>query len=139
MNSVNHKKGLTLIEMTVVIVGLLTLISISISVAQAWKGSANRAQCITNLRTFQKGVRSYILLNEGRDNNITTNSNGTWTLNSITPLNDFFPVNNETSTITCPANGVYDFTRPIPAIGEVWVSCSLEASRSHIPSNSGNW
>lgn len=54
------KPGLTLIELTVVIVVLLALISVLFIGATAWRNGANRANCILNLRNIHQGVGSFV-------------------------------------------------------------------------------
>ncbi|MGB1128846.1 MAG: prepilin-type N-terminal cleavage/methylation domain-containing protein, partial [Haloferula sp.] len=52
-------KGMTLLELTVVILVLLSLISILFIGARAWKKGSDRAGCIMNIRNAQQAVRSY--------------------------------------------------------------------------------
>ncbi len=50
---------MTLLELTVVILVLLSLISILFIGARAWKRGSDRAICIIHIQSAQKGVRSY--------------------------------------------------------------------------------
>jgi type II secretory pathway pseudopilin PulG len=50
---------MTLLELTVVILVLLSLITILFIGAQAWKRGSDRAICIINIQNVQKGVRGY--------------------------------------------------------------------------------
>jgi prepilin-type N-terminal cleavage/methylation domain-containing protein len=52
------KPGMTLLELTVVILVLLSLISILFVGARAWKKGSDRAANIMNLRNVQQAVRS---------------------------------------------------------------------------------
>ncbi|MDF1714657.1 MAG: type II secretion system protein [Akkermansiaceae bacterium] len=52
-------KGLTLIELTVVILVLLALITVLFIGGRAWKKGSDRAGCILNIRNAQQAVRSY--------------------------------------------------------------------------------
>ena len=56
--------GVTLIEVTVVIVVLLTLIWVFYFSAKAYVKESNRTACITNQAQIQKGVRGYQSLNQ---------------------------------------------------------------------------
>lgn len=56
--------GMTLIEMTVVISLLLSLISILFIGAKAWKRGSDRAANIMNLRNVQLAVRGHASLND---------------------------------------------------------------------------
>ena len=60
----SKKKGMTLLELTVVILVLLTLISVLFIGARAWKDGADRSNCILNIRNFQVAVRSYANMNQ---------------------------------------------------------------------------
>ena len=51
------KSGMTLLELTVVILVLLSLISILFIGARAWKKGSDRAGCILNIRNVQQAVR----------------------------------------------------------------------------------
>ena len=53
------KSGMTLLELTVVILVLLSLISILFIGARAWKKGSDRAANILNLRNVQQAVRGH--------------------------------------------------------------------------------
>lgn len=53
------KPGMTLIELTVVIIVLLTLISVLFFAGSAYIESSNRTACLTNQANIQKGIRGY--------------------------------------------------------------------------------
>lgn len=55
----NGNSGMTLLELTVVIVVLLSLISIIFIGARAWKRGADRSANILNIRNIQQAVRSH--------------------------------------------------------------------------------
>jgi prepilin-type N-terminal cleavage/methylation domain-containing protein len=55
--SLKRKSGMTLLELTVVILVLLSLISILFIGARAWKKGSDRAGCILNIRNVQQAVR----------------------------------------------------------------------------------
>jgi type II secretory pathway pseudopilin PulG len=55
--SVKPKSGMTLLELTVVILVLLTLISILFIGARAWKKGSDRAANILNVRNCQQALR----------------------------------------------------------------------------------
>jgi prepilin-type N-terminal cleavage/methylation domain-containing protein len=58
------KSGMTLIELTVVILVLLSLLSILFIGARAWKVGSDRAANIMNLRNVQLAVRGFANLND---------------------------------------------------------------------------
>ena len=54
-----RKAGMTLLELTVVILVLLSLISILFIGARAWKKGSDRAANILNIRNVQQAVRAH--------------------------------------------------------------------------------
>lgn len=52
-------RGLTLLELTVVLLVLLTLVSILFVGARAWKLGADRAANVTNIRNAQQAARGH--------------------------------------------------------------------------------
>jgi type II secretory pathway pseudopilin PulG len=57
--NVKRKSGMTLLELTVVILVLLSLISILFIGARAWKKGSDRAANILNVRNVQQAVRAH--------------------------------------------------------------------------------
>ena len=58
-HKVSRKAGMTLLELTVVILVLLSLISILFIGARAWKKGSDRAASILQIRNVQQAVRSH--------------------------------------------------------------------------------
>jgi type II secretory pathway pseudopilin PulG len=58
-----RKAGMTLLELTVVILVLLSLISILFVGARAWKKGSDRSTNILNLRNAQQAVRGHANMN----------------------------------------------------------------------------
>jgi type II secretory pathway pseudopilin PulG len=59
----NSKKGMTLLELTVVILVLLALIGILFVGGRAWKKGSDRAASTLQIRNVQQAVRSYANMN----------------------------------------------------------------------------
>ena len=57
--SMKAKSGMTLLELTVVILVLLSLISILFIGARAWKKGSDRSANIMNIRNVQQAVRGH--------------------------------------------------------------------------------
>ncbi len=57
--TLNRKAGMTLLELTVVILVLLSLISILFVGARAWKKGSDRSANIMNARNIQQAVRGH--------------------------------------------------------------------------------
>ena len=130
--SMKLASGSTLLELTVVILVLLSLISILFIGARAWKKGSDRAGCIMNIRNVQQGVRSYSNMNG-------INAGGTvaaWKANVVgTGL--FVE-----KTPACPGGGTYTYASDtvIPAVGTLAMTCSLSAAPdNHVPGAYTDW
>jgi prepilin-type N-terminal cleavage/methylation domain-containing protein len=64
VRNIKARSGMTLIELTVVILVLLTLISILFVGAKAWKKGSDRAANVMNLRNVQQAVRGHSNMND---------------------------------------------------------------------------
>jgi prepilin-type N-terminal cleavage/methylation domain-containing protein len=62
--NIKARSGMTLIELTVVILVLLSLISILFIGAKAWKVGSDRAANVMNLRNVQQAVRGHAAMND---------------------------------------------------------------------------
>ena len=120
--------GMTLLEMTVVILVLLSLIAILFTGARAWIRGSDKAGCIINIRHLQIAVRSYQNLNGLADGN-ALNIPGT-----LIGQSNFIE-----SARSCPANGSYNYATTIPTTGELAMTCSEAISLDHAPSNYAEW
>lgn len=128
------QSGMTLIELTVVIVVLLSLISLLFFGAQAWKRGSDRALCIMQIANVQKGVRSYSNLY-----GFSPGSNAPNLQSQVIGLGRFVE-----TTPVCPAGGGYSFgatygVDTIPPIGVLYMECSLAASDDHEPDSFSDW
>jgi prepilin-type N-terminal cleavage/methylation domain-containing protein len=124
-----NKSGMTLLELTVVILVLLSLISILFVGARAWKKGSDRAGCILNIRNVQQAVRGYINTHPGlgapAEADIYT-TDGTAYM----------------KTPACPASGVYSYAvaSADPAPGTIFLTCGLAASDEHVPAgDTSDW
>ncbi|MEY4570523.1 MAG: hypothetical protein RLZZ398_1962 [Verrucomicrobiota bacterium] len=126
---------MTLIELTVVILVLLSLISILFIGALAWKRGSDRALCIMHIQAVQKGVRSYANINGFGDGDNAPNLK-----NEVIGLGRFIAV-----TPICPGSGTYSFgttfgVNTIPPVGVLYLQCTLAAAPSpHEPSFYQDW
>jgi type II secretory pathway pseudopilin PulG len=128
------RPGMTLLELTVVILVLLTLISVLFFGATAWKRGSDRATCILQLHSVQKGLRSYANLTGYSPGDNATNLKA-----QIIGLGKFIEVQPK-----CPSLGTYTFgdtfgVDTIPPVGELYMVCSLAAANDHLPTNTAEW
>ena len=121
---------MTLLELTVVILVLLTLITVLFMSAKAWKKGSDRALCVMNLQNVQKGVRGYMNLYGYAPGQTVSGLKS-----KVIGLGCYVE-----SEPACPRDGVYTFGGDvIPPIGNLYMSCSLAASETHEPANSIDW
>lgn len=121
---------MTLLELTVVILVLLILSSLLVVGAGVWKKGSDRAVCVLNLMSVQKGLRSF--------SNLYGHSSG----ESVAGLKD--KIIGEMAFVVelpvCPHQGTYEFTGDtIPPIGTLYMTCSLSASEQHFPTSCDDW
>lgn len=128
----SNKKGMTLLELTVVILVLLTLISVLFIGAKAWKDGADRSNCILNIRNFQVAVRSYANMNGTAD----AATIGVSTLVGDGNFISTYPV--------CPSSGTYtpaesgDITYAV-STGTAFLTCDAIAGGAHAPGSTSGW
>ena len=113
-------KGMTLLELTVVILVLLSLISILFVGARAWKKGSDRAANVMIVRNVQQAVRSY--------QNMNIVSEGTTI--GVTTSGPIFGSGNFIENIpTPPVPGLtYTFGPTVPGIGTLFTVVGGTAS-----------
>lgn len=125
-----RSSGMTLLELTVVILVLLTLIGILFIGARAWKSGSDRAQCMINASNVQKAVRGF--------QNARGLSEGTFInyVGTIVGPGCFFD-----SEPTCATYGDYEWKTQIPTPGVCFIDCwdPDNSAAYHYPQNSGDW
>ncbi len=128
--NVKRKGGMTLLELTVVILVLLSLISILFIGARAWKKGSDRAGCIMQIRNVQQAVRSY------------ANMNGVNPAATVTGLQGLVVGTGKfvEKTPACPAAGTYTYGGDtVPAVGTLYMTCSLATTETHVPGSYSDW
>lgn len=128
LNKISNNKGLTLIEVTLVIAVLLGLISVLFIGVAAYKKGSDRAKCILNIATVQKAARSYQNLYDLRNGDalVVGTIAGAGKMIETTP--------------DCPdPSGGYTFESTVPTPGTAYVTCSLSASDDHVPASTDGW
>ena len=123
------KPGMTLIEITVVILVLLTLIAVLFIGANIYKKGADRAACILNIRNIQQAVRA--------DQNLNNKDATDPIFGNIMPS---YMGETEDATLfyfetdlVCPDDGtLYEVETTYPALGELAAKCKTYGD-SHAP------
>lgn len=118
---------MTLLELTVVILILLSLVSALFIGTQAWKRASDRSGCILNIRKVQVATRAY--------QNVHNIPAGSFIDLPLTVLGP----QGLASIPSCPGNGSYSPLEHIPHPGELAINCSLADLDEHAPSNHADW
>lgn len=128
IQNMKRKAGMTLIELTVVILVLLSLIAILFVGASAWKKGSDRAACIMNQRNVQQAVR-------GHQNMSNAATGDTISYSAIIGAAGYLQ-----TVPTCPAGGTYSLAQTYPAIGTVVYPCTLAGGDTlHVPKDIASW
>ena len=127
---------MTLVELAIVIVVLLTLVTILLIGARGWKKGTDRARCIVNIRQMQLSVRAYASfrgLSPGHD--LSQDSPPVTLLGELVGPGNYVP-----SLPTCPSDGLYFYGGDVvPEFGMLYMTCSLGMSAGHQPENYDDW
>ena len=122
---------MTLVELTLVILMLLSLIGILAIGARTWKKGSDRSVCILNLQAVQKGVRSfsnlYGYVPGASVSGLEAQIIGEGRFVETMPL--------------CPSEGTYASGGDvIPQMGSLYFNCSLASSgEEHTPNVTEDW
>ena len=133
--NVKAKSGMTLLELTVVILVLLSLISILFVGARAWKKGSDRAGCILNIRNVQQAVRGHANMHD---------QNATDPLPNAVIYGSASDSSNAATTVymktpACPALGTYTPIDEVPATGVLFITCSKATTDEHVPNDYSQW
>ena len=141
-------KGMTLIEVTVVIALILSLIAILLVGFNAYKLGADRAKCLLNISNIQKAGRSWCNLNEVSagetapnpvlsESDLIAKSGGASAKNVFIPYEPKCPSHSTSYTIK---------VSPIPDVGEAFATCAdpdfggkPASAGGHLPKSTDGW
>lgn len=122
--------GMTLLELTVVILVLLSLISILFIGARAWKKGSDRAASILTIRNVQQAVRSYSNMNGKNAGDTVTGLDG-----QLFGSGKF--IENDPRAGTHPAGTGYAYTATaanvIPAVGTLYLTVTGTDAADYMP------
>ena len=130
--TMNSKSGMTLLELTVVILVLLSLISILFIGARAWKKGSDRAGCILNQRNIQQAVRGEMNMKNALPGDTT-----------LIAANIISATGYITKTPTCPSDGkAYTIAAATtyPAYSTLYAVCgNIATLTDHVPQDINGW
>lgn len=122
--------GLTLVEMSVVIFALTLLTTLVLTGSRAWLRGSDRATCILNIQEVQKGVRGYAGMSGIAPGAVVSGLE-----DEVVGSGKFF-----VELPACPADGAYILGGDqIPAVGTLYMTCSLSATEAHEPQDVIGW
>ena len=139
----SHRRGLTLLELTVVITFMIAMTTILVIGAHSWRRSTERTNCIITIRNVQMAVRSFQNMHgydcgakfagSGGESSITEN------LRLLGFIND--DIHYDITEGRCPGGGVYDIKdeTTFPLLGELYIHCNLEDLRKHTLPGGNDW
>lgn len=123
-----------MLEMTIVILVLMSMVSLLFAGSRAWKAGADRSSCIVQISSVQKALRGHC------------NMHGHSIGDTITDLQSQLIGYGKyvSTTPVCPGAGSYTFgeefgTDVVPPMGTLYMQCSLADSRDHEPSEYSEW
>ena len=134
------KPGMTLIEITVVILVLLTLIAVLFIGANIYKKGADRAACILNIRNIQQAVRADQNLRNkavADPTAVPAVAGDTLTKSEIVGTGKYLETEPK-----CPSDGttVYTWASFYPAVGTLAAPCGKIATLTdHVPASTDGW
>ena len=139
-----HPRGITLLEMSVVLLVLLALTTILAIGVHSWKRGSDRASCILSIRNVQTAVRSYQNFYGYVPGNRPAGTSGGWDIADQLRQKEFITeavYQTVTGNRECPGGGKYRVPSKhvFPEPGELFVTCSLQGSNGHAPENRGDW
>lgn len=119
-----------MIESTLVLLGLLGLVSVLFVSARNWKRGSDRTLCVLSQHQVQQAVRGYANLygkGEGEEvRGLAVLLFGEGKYIEKTPL--------------CPSGGIYSFGGDrVPIRSELYMKCSLAADKRHFPQSAAGW
>jgi len=135
-----RKRGMTFLEISIVISVLMGLIMMLFVGVRSWKMGSDRASCILNQRSMQMAVRSYQNM-YGIQNNAPP---GGGTVIDVLLASEFISAHLHScasGATECPGGGIYSMADPgnFPDDGVLFMTCSLSESEKHEPENHADW
>jgi type II secretory pathway pseudopilin PulG len=125
--TMKRKAGMTLLELTVVILVLLSLISILFIGARAWKKGSDRAANILNIRNVQQAVRAHVNV-RGLTTPATVGT-GAALLNA-----EIVGTGKYLNTVSKPVTTLtYTYLDKVPAIGELYLGVTGDTDNEYSP------
>jgi prepilin-type N-terminal cleavage/methylation domain-containing protein len=139
-----RQRGLTMVELSIVVLILLALVSMLFVGARAWKRGTDRASCILSIRNVQVAARSYQNLYGYSAGGRPYAENGTQNIAELLFAKGYIEdklYQQARGTCPCHGGGIYSCIVPdvFPVDGQPYLTCSLSAADEHKPSSTDQW
>jgi type II secretory pathway pseudopilin PulG len=132
------RRGMTLLELTVIIVVMLALIVVLAIGSRAWKRASDRSACVMNVRNLQVATRSYQNLYGYYFGGQPQLEYGTHDISRHLLEKGYISqgLHDQTKgSRPCAGGGTYRSAAPdfFPMPGQLYMNCSLSAAEDHEP------
>lgn len=130
------RRGMTLIEISVVLFVLLMLTSLLWFAARSWKAGSDRVFCVMQIRHMQVSMRSYT-----HSSPYQPGQDLSWANPPVDLVEELVGPGKYVAEIPrCPSRGTYQLGgNVVPEVGELYMKCSLAATRRHEPEDYRSW
>ena len=140
---VRHR-GLTLLELSVVVTVLLLMISLLFIGSRAWRRGSDRSTCVMTLRNVQVATRAYQNMYGYSYGGQPSAENGTQDIGELLFAKGYIEAklyHQTRGTDFCPAGGTYSCPVPdvFPDPGQLYMQCNLSSSDQHTPASHADW
>jgi hypothetical protein len=116
--------------MSVVMFAMSLLSTLLLSTTKAWQRGSERTKCIANIQAVQQGVRGYASMSGLEPGAVVPGLEA-----EVVGLGGFFD-----ELPACPAFGSYALGGDqVPDVGELYMNCSLQTLRDHLPDDIDGW
>jgi hypothetical protein len=135
---------LSILELSVILVILLSLVSILFIGTAAWKRGSDRAACVMTLRNMQIAARSYQNMYGYDYGDSPAETDGTRDITEHLYAKGYIEAKlyaQSRGESPCAAGGSYRCAVPdvFPACGRLFMNCSLVAAEGHAPLVHADW
>ena len=137
-------RGMSLLELALVITVMLSLVGIVFIASKAWKRGGDRAHCVLTLRNMQVAARSYQNLYGYNYGGRPYAENGTQDIARLLFDKGYIErklFEQAKGDQPCAGGGSYVCATPdiFPPAGQLYLACSLQTSEGHRPEVGPDW
>lgn len=136
--------GITVLELAIVLVVLLSLVGIMLVGTTAWRRAGDRTACVINLRNLQSSVRAYQNIYGYNAGTLPYAEEGSQSIADHLVRKGYIDPGLHSQVKgerACPGGGRYAVPREdvFPLPGSLYAKCSLADSRKHFIPGEADW